>query len=64
MCCAVLCHAALQGGLIQMAELAWHQGVDLYSWNNSQLMTCMVGTEWGGSPLLSTAFVPPADRAC
>lgn len=33
---------ALQGGLIQMAELAWHQGRDLYSWNNSRLFTCMV----------------------
>lgn len=30
------------GGLIQLAELAWHQGVDLYSWGNNRLARCMV----------------------
>lgn len=28
--------------MIQLAEMAWHQGTDLYSWNNSRLFTCMV----------------------
>lgn len=31
-----------QGGLIQLAEMAWHQGTDLYSFCNSRLFTCMV----------------------
>lgn len=44
---------ALQGGLIQMAELAWHQGRDLYSWNNSRLFTCMVCHALCLSPLHS-----------
>jgi hypothetical protein len=30
------------GGLIQLAEIAWHQGVDLYSYNNSRLVNMMV----------------------
>lgn len=31
------------GGLIQLAEIAWQQGVDLYSYKNSKLFTAMVG---------------------
>eukprot|EP00878_Enallax_costatus_P024210 GHUV01025815.1.p1 GENE.GHUV01025815.1~~GHUV01025815.1.p1 ORF type:complete len:268 (+),score=78.55 GHUV01025815.1:397-1200(+) len=29
------------GGLIQLAEMAWQQGVDLYSYRNNQLFTAM-----------------------
>lgn len=30
------------GGLIQLAEMAWQQGVDLYSYRNNILFTAMV----------------------
>lgn len=37
------------GGLIQVAEIGWQQGKDLYSYKNNQLFTAMVGAETKGT---------------
>jgi hypothetical protein len=40
--CPVDPNFALHSGLIQLAEMAWQQGLDLYSYQNSRLFTAMV----------------------
>ena len=37
-----MCHLCFQiGSMVQVAEMAWHQGIDLYSHGNSRIVKCM-----------------------